>query len=313
MKYKIQNKSEQGSNGLMFCEQNISVSIRAIRVPIKSLLFFALCFLSLASCKKELDMAVHQQTVLEGTSFNSIKADRAWTIEVIQDEKCFVELEYSAYLEPHLKCTATDGVLEIGFTASGNLASGSVNKAKVHIVDFESLELTGACKVSVNGSFGKSFTALLDKESSCVGGTFLSGGDISLKGASSMKDYSGEGPFEITLDEDSHFVGNLSFPNDESQFSVTVNNHSTFVNQSDCSVENAEIQVTDNSLINMAQTEIKALANLEIENNSEAAIKVKNGASLMGKVLENSTLYHYGNAVFASDFVCDTTSFVVRL
>lgn len=313
MKYKKQNKSEQGFSGLMFPKQNISVSIRAIRVPIKSVLVFALCFLSLSSCKKDLDMTVHQQTVLQDCVFNSLKADRAWKIEIVQDEKCFVELEYSAYLESYLKCTVTEGVLEIGFTVSDNLVSGTVNKAKIHIVDFESLELTGACKVSVNGSFGKSFTALLDKESSCVGGTFLSGGDISLKGASSMKDYSGEGPFEITMDEDSHFVGNLSFPNAESQFSVTANNHSTFVNQADCSVENAEIQVTDNSLINMALTEIKASVKVEIESNSEATIKVKNGANLMGKVVEKSTLYHYGSPVFAPDFVCDTTSFVKRL
>ena len=275
---------------------------------------FALCIILLASCKKdELDMTVLQKTVLENSDFTCIKAERSWQIEIVQDEKCFVELEYSAYLESYLKCAAANRVLEIGFTASGNLASGTVNKAKVHIVDFESLELTGACKVSVNGSFGKSFTALLDKESSCVGGTFLSGGDISLKGASSMKDYSGEGPFEITMDEDSHFVGNLSFPNAESQFSVTANNHSTFVNQADCSVENAEIQVTDNSLINMALTEIKASAKVEIESNSEATIKVKNGANLMGKVVEKSTLYHYGSPVFVPDFVVDTTSFVVRL
>ena len=313
MKQKINEHGFNGFNGWQFDFQSKSVCIRAIRVPIKSVLVFALCFLLLASCKKELDMTVHQQTVLEGTTFNSIKAGRAWTIEVVQDEKCFVELEYSAYLEPNLKCAVADDVLEIGFAVSGNLASGSVNKAIVHIVDFESLDLTEACKVSVNGCFGKSFTALLDKESSCVGGTFLSGGDISLKGASSMKDYSGEGPFEITMDEDSHFVGNLSFPNAESQFSVTANNHSTFVNQADCSVENAEIQVTDNSLINMALTEIKASAKVEIESNSEATIKVKNGANLMGKVVEKSTLYHYGSLVFAPDFVCDTTSFVKRL
>lgn len=275
---------------------------------------FALCIILLASCKKdELDMTVLQKTVLENSDFTCIKAERSWQIEIVQDEKCFVELEYSAYLESYLKCTVTEGVLEIGFTVSDNLVSGTVNKAKIHIIDFESLELAGACKVSVKGSFEKKFTALLDKESSCVGGTFLSGGNISLKGASSMKDYSGEGPFEITMDEDSHFVGNLSFPNAESQFSVSANNHSTFVNQSECSVENVEIQVADNSLINMALTEIKASAMVEIESNSEVTIKVKNGANLMGKVVESSTLYHYGNPVFAPDFVSDTTSFVVRM
>lgn len=100
-------------------------------------------------------MTVLQKTVLENSDFTCIKAERSWQIEIVQDEKCFVELEYSAYLESYLKCAAANRVLEIGFTASGNLASGTVNKAKVHIVDFESLELTGACKVSVNGSFGK--------------------------------------------------------------------------------------------------------------------------------------------------------------
>lgn len=277
------------------------------------MLVCTLCLLAMASCKKDLDMTVHEQTVLEGSVFNAINADRAWTIKVVQDEKCFVELEYSAYLEPHLKCAVSDSVLEIGFTASGNLASGSVNNAIVHLVDLESLNLDGACNVNIEGSFEKPFVALLHGGSSCIGGAFLSSGEVFLNGASSMKDYNGEGSFSIALEDDSHFVGNLSFPDDEAQFSVKANDHSTFVNQAESSVETAEIHVLDNSLINMAQTEIRTSASLEIGSTSEATIKVKNGAELKGKVVENSTLYHYGNTVFASDFVCDTTSFVVRL
>ena len=274
---------------------------------------FAFCIILLASCKKDLDMTVLQKTVLENTDFTCIKADRAWQIEIVQDAKCFVELEYSAYLEPHLKCAATDSVLEIGFSASGNLASGSVNKAKVHLVDFELLELDGACNVNVEGCFEKPFSASLNGSSSCIGGVFLASGNVTLNGASSMKDYNGEGSFIIALEDDSHFLGNLSFPDDEAQFSVRANGHSTFVNQAESSVETAEIHVLDNSLINMAQTEIKDSASLEIGGNSEATIKVKNGAGLTGKVIENSTLYHYGYAEFASEFVCDTTSSVVRL
>ena len=313
MKYKKQNKSEQGFSGLMFPKQNISVSIRAIRVPIKSVLVFALCFLSLASCKKDLDMTVLQKTVLENTDFTCIKADRAWQIEIVQDAKCFVELEYSAYLEPHLKCAVTDGVLEIGFTASGNLASGSVNKAIVHVVDLESLELTGACNADINGSFSKRFLAVLDKSSVCVGGNFLSSVNVELKGASSMKDLSGEGSFVIALEDDSHFVGRLKFSQPESDFAVTAKKNSSFVNQENSEVAIAEIFSSESSLVNISQTIINETVNVNLEENSEAMVHVRDGACVKGALNGCSTLYHYGNAVFVSDFVCDTTSFVVRL
>ena len=320
MKYKIQNKNKHGFNGLMFCGQNISVSISAIRVPIKSVLVFALCFLSLASCKKDLDMTVLQKTVLEDSDFTCIKAERSWQIEIVQDEKCFVELEYSAYLEPHLKCEVTENqiplignVLEIGFTASGNLASGSVNKAKVHVVDLESLELTGACNADINGSFSKRFLAVLDKSSVCVGGNFLSSVNVELKGASSMKDLTGEGSFAIVMEDDSHFVGRLKFSQPESDFAVMAKKNSSFVNQENSEVAIAEIFSSENSLVNISQTIINETVNVNLEENSEAMVHVRDGACVKGALNGCSTLYHYGNVIFASDFVCDTTSFVVRL
>lgn len=313
MKYKIQNKNKHGFNGLMFCGQNISVSISAIRVPIKSVLVFALCFLSLASCKKDLDMTVLQKTILEDSDFTCIKAERSWQIEIVQDEKCFIELEYSAYLEPHLKCAVTDGVLGIGFTASGNLASGSVNKAKVHVVDLESLELTSACNANINGSFSKRFLAVLDESSVCVGGNFLSSVNVELKGASSMKDLSGEGSFVIALEDDSHFVGRLKFSQPESGFVVTAKKNSSFVNQENSEVAIAEIFSSENSLVNVSQTIINETVNVNLDENSEAMVHVRDGACVKGALNGCSTLYHYGNAVFVSDFVCDTTSFVVRL
>lgn len=320
MKYKIQNKNKHGFNGLMFCGQNISVSIRAICVPIKSVLVFALCFLSLASCKKDLDMTVLQKTVLEDSDFTCIKAERSWQIEIVQDEKCFVELEYSAYLEPHLKCEVTENqiplignVLEIGFTASGNLASGSVNKAIVHVVDLESLELTSACNANINGSFSKRFLAVLDESSVCVGGNFLSSVNVELKGASSMKDLTGEGSFAIVMEDDSHFVGRLKFSQPESGFVVTAKKNSSFVNQENSEVAIAEIFSSENSLVNVSQTIINETVNVNLDENSEAMVHVRDGACVKGALNGYSTLYHYGNPVFASDFVCDTTSSVVRL
>ena len=281
---------------------------------------FAFCIILLASCKKDLDMTVLQKTVLEDSDFTCIKANRAWQIEIVQDEKCFVELEYSAYLEPHLKCEVTENqipmlgnVLEIGFTASGNLASGSVNKAKVHVVDLESLELTGACNVDVNGSFSKRFLAVLDEGSVCVGGNFLSSVNVELKGASSMKGLSGEGPFAIVLEDDSHFVGKLKFSQPESVFAVMAKKNSSFVNQENSEVAVAEIFSSDNSLVNISQTIINEITNVNLSENSEAMMHVRDGACVEGSLSRSSTLYHYGNPVFAPDFVCDTTSFVVRL
>ena len=320
MKRNMQNNNKHGFNGLMFCPQNISVSIRAIRVPIKSVLVIALFLLSFASCKKDLDMTVLQKTVLEDSDFTCIKAERSWQIEIVQDEKCFVELEYSAYLEPHLKCKVTENqiplignVLEIGFTASGNLASGSVNKAIVHVVDLESLELTSACNADINGSFSKRFLAVLDESSVCVGGNFLSSVNVELKGASSMKNLSGEGSFVIALEDDSHFVGRLKFSQPESDFAVTAKKNSSFVNQENSEVAIAEIFSSENSLVNISQTIINETVNVNLDENSEAMVHVRDGVCVKGALNGCSTLYHYGNPVFASDFVCDTTSSVVRL
>ena len=281
---------------------------------------FAFCIILMASCKKDLDMTVLQKTVLENTDFTCIKADRAWQIEIVQDEKCFVELEYSAYLEPHLKCEVKENqipmsgnVLEIGFTASGNLASGSVNKAKVHLVDFESLELKGACSADISGSFSKQFLAALDEGSVCVGGNFLSSSVVELKGASSMKDFSGEGSFVIALEDDSHFVGKLKFPQPESNFTVSATKNSSFVNQENSEIEIAEIFSSENSLVNFSQTIINQIVNVNLSESSEAMLRFRDGVCVNGALSGYSTLYHYGNAVFAPDFVCDTTSSVVRL
>ena len=57
------------------------------------------CFVS---CKKEVDMTLVQKTVLENADIRQIEIGDAWQVTLIADSNTFVELAYSAYLEPPL-------------------------------------------------------------------------------------------------------------------------------------------------------------------------------------------------------------------
>lgn len=274
----------------------------------------SLCLLSMLSCKKDLDMTVMHKVVLEGCSFNSIRADRAWQIEVVEDECCFVELEYSAYLEPYIKCELEgERSLRLGFNASGTLATGSVNKAKVHLVQMELMQLSESCKVTLVGSFTTApLTLELKDGASCSGGS-ASACKASLDGGSMLEDFSCEG-LDIILSEDSHFVGVVKpFADTDQPLKVRATGHSSFVNRGACSLAKAEVLVGGGSLVNMAQTEIATSLHLEVDGASEATLRFGSGTELTGFLHDNSTLFYYGTPVFAEGFGCDETSVMTKL
>ena len=56
--------------------------------------------LTLASCKKDLDMTLLEKQLYEEVTFDAIIVEDAWEVTVIQDDvKRGVVVEYSAFLE----------------------------------------------------------------------------------------------------------------------------------------------------------------------------------------------------------------------
>jgi Protein of unknown function (DUF2807). len=111
----------------------------------------ALCFAT--ACKKEVDMTLIQKTVLENADIRQIEVGDAWQVTVVADSSTFVELEYSAYLEPYMKTKMEGTQLEIGFTSKVYPVMGSVYKAKVHTAHFNRVEAKDATILNFEGSF----------------------------------------------------------------------------------------------------------------------------------------------------------------
>ena len=120
---------------------------------LKPILFLcvALCFAT--SCKKEVDMTLMTKTLFENADIHEIEASDAWKVTIIADSCTFVELEYSAYLEPNLKATMEDSKLEIGFAGSVYPVINSVYRAIVHTNKIEKIMAEDASKLIFSGHF----------------------------------------------------------------------------------------------------------------------------------------------------------------
>ena len=67
-------------------------------------LLLMMCAMTFAGCReKELDMTLIQKTVYEDATITAITVKDAWNVTVVQDERTYVELENSAFLEEYLK------------------------------------------------------------------------------------------------------------------------------------------------------------------------------------------------------------------
>ena len=117
------------------------------------ILCVALCFAT--SCKKEVDMTLMQKTLFENTDISEIYIFDGWEVTIVADNHSYVELEYSAYLEPGLQVNMEDARLEIGFTSNVNPVIGSVFKAIVHTAEKEALSIRAndASVITMEGPF----------------------------------------------------------------------------------------------------------------------------------------------------------------
>ena len=133
------------------------------------ILCVALCFAT--SCKKEVDMTLVQKTVLENADIHQIEVSDAWEVTVVADSRSYVELTYSAYLEPGLDVKMEGTKLEIGFTGNVYPVINSVFRATIHTMQLEKLEADDASKVQCSGDFtGLALEVELSDASNCFNG-----------------------------------------------------------------------------------------------------------------------------------------------
>ena len=260
---------------------------------LKPILLFcaALCFAS--SCKKEVDMTLMQKNVLENADIRQIEVSDAWEVTIVADNDTYIELSYSAYLEPYLKATMEGSKLEIGFTGNVYPAINSVYRAKIHTNKIEKIEAKEAARLNFVGHFTATSDALcvdLDDASTCSG-----------------LDYSGH-VYNISIEDASHF---LDFQLSGYKCEVEVNDASTCKGSFDMSWQffaelsgasqlvtfgggspYSIIKLQDASLLNMAQSSMLEMY-VDLSGASEATVQV---TELMeGTLTEASTLYYKGN------------------
>lgn len=260
---------------------------------LKPILFLCVALCITTSCKKEVDMTLKQKTVLENADIREIEVSDGWQVSIVADSITFVELSYSAYLEPYLKAKMTGTQLEIGFTGNVHPATNSVFSATVHTSKVEKIDAKDASKLNFSGHFSATSDSLnihLEDASVCNG-----------------LDYSGH-ECKMVIEDASQFIGfQLSCTNSE----VRVSDASTckgnidmqfhlIANLSGAShlitfggvAPYAMIKLQDASLLNMVQTEVNEM-HVDLSGASEATINVKD--HMEGSLTESSTLYYKGH------------------
>ena len=140
---------------------------------IKPLLFLCVVLCFATSCKKDVDMTLVQKTVLENVDIREIEIGDAWQVTVVYDSiNTFVDLEYSAYLEPYLIAKMDDTKLEIGFSGIVRPAINSTFRATVHTDKIEKIEANAASELQFLGHFtatSDDLTIRLEEASVCTG------------------------------------------------------------------------------------------------------------------------------------------------
>ena len=220
----------------------------------KTILIICATICCFASCKKEVDMTLVQKTVLENADIRQIEIGDAWQVTLIADSNTFVELAYSAYLEPNLKAKMDGTKLEIGFTGNVYPAINSVYRAIVHVRQLERVDAEDATRVQCSGSFsGQHIEINLAEATQCTGLSFSGEScEINLKDASLLAGFQFIGSTsKADLADASQFNGQIQV---SERIEVELKDASRFVN-SGGTTEQAIVKLQNSSLLNMAETE----------------------------------------------------------
>ena len=283
----------------------------------KPIILLCVAALFATSCKKDVDMTLVQKTVLENTDIRQIEVGDAWQVTIVSDSVTYVELAYSAYLDPYVKAKMEGNKLEIGFTTNVYPVINSEFRATVHISQLENdkvcpdcggeLDLNDAAQVQCRGDFAEQRIEVELSDASKCNGLVFSGEScmIKMEDASLMTGFQFVGTAcNAELDDASQFNGEIQ---SAEQFNIELKSASRFVNKGG-ETATANIKLHDASILNMVETRVGTM-HVELNSASEATVQV---ADFMdGTLKEASTLYYKGHPQLQVD--CDESSTIHRI
>lgn len=264
------------------------------------LLCAALCFV--ASCNKDVDMTLVQKTLFENADIRQIEVSDGWQVTVVADSCTYVELAYSAYLEPYVKAKMNDTHLELGFMLKTYPGINSEYRATVHMHQLEKIDAKNASKITFTGSYeGERLYVNLSEGSACNTLTYT--GDkceIVMDEASKLLNYQFDGTTCIaSLKQSSQFNGRIHATE---LLDLDLNGNSRFINRGG-ETARADIKLHDGSMLNMVETQVNRLY-AELSEASEATVWVTE--YLKATLNDASTLYYKGNPL--KDLACHDNS-----
>lgn len=261
------------------------------------ILCVALCFA--VSCKKEVDMTLVQKTVFENADIRQIEVSDAWQVTVVADSNTFVELAYSAYLEPFLQAKMNGNQLEIGFTGNLHPVTNSTFRATVHTDKIEKIEAEEASEVQFSGHFSATSDSLLVhlEDASVCTGLDYSGHEckVIIKDASQLLQFhltTTNG--EVSMSEASTCKGNFDM---RFHFVASLSGASRLITFGGAAPYGM-IKLQDASLLNMAQTQVGEMY-VDLSGASEATVNANDKIS--GSLIESSTVYYKGHPMIEVD------------
>lgn len=261
---------------------------------LKPILFLCMMLCFASSCKKEADMTLVQKTLFENASIDQIYVFDAWEVTIVADDHSYVELEYSAYLEPGLQVEMEESRLEIGFTQYVNPLSGSVFKATVHTTEKEALSIRAndASIITLQGPFELENSIDIELiDASVCSGFEVSSPSCSILATNASQllgaNYHGK-DCVVLVTKSSSCKGSF---NVEQSFNASALISSQIVVFGG-STPSAVLAGKDASIINMAKVEVGDM-NVNLAEGSEATVNVT--GSISGFLSSASTLYYRGN------------------
>lgn len=276
---------------------------------LRTLLILCAAICCFASCRKDVDMTLMQKTVLENADIRQIEVGDAWQVAIVYDSlESFVELEYSAYLEPYLKTKMEDTKLEIGFASSVYPVINSVYRAIIHTPRLEKLEASDAAQVRCEGVFNsqsQNIEIVLSEAARCSGlsiyGTTC---EVKIQEAALLTGFTHYGTvFKADLKDASQFNGQILA---SQLLEINLNDASRFVNKGTVT-ELTRLHLSNASRMNMAETQSDTME-VELTSGSEATVQVTH--FLSGTIHDASTLYYKGHPQI--DIDCSEDSQLIR-
>lgn len=258
-------------------------------------------------------MTVLHRTVLEDEYFRSIISEKLWEITLLQDSVSYIELEYSAYLDDYVKYNTENIYAKLDLDVIGNLPSGTIHRAVVHVKEFSTAGLIGGSILHIEGTFNQYVGIGAMENSHCSGGVFNNGLELMVCEGSKVTDFESYGSFTLSMDGNSHCVGKASNTADDDNFYISIGANSSFVNLVESHPSQLELEVANNSLVNMSLTSPTGEITMQIDDNSEVTIDLRQTDRVDISLKNSSTLYYYATPSQHFDFDCDESSQTIRL